>query len=48
MNVVIMMAGIEKRAYVDEFVRNVDGELSDLRCEIVSELQARPLQVLHV
>ena len=42
------MAGIKKRADVDEFVRNVDGELSDLQCEIVSELQARPRQVLHV
>ena len=48
MNVVMLMAGIKKRAYVGEFVRSVDGELSDLRRETVSELQARPRQVLHV
>ena len=48
MNVVMLMAGTKKRAYVDEFVRNVDGELSDLRGEIVSLVQARPSQVLHV
>ena len=47
-NVLMMMVGIKKRADVDEFVRNVDGELSDLQCEIVSKLQARPRQVLHV
>ena len=29
-------------------VRNVDGELSGLRREKVSEVQARPRQVLHV
>ena len=40
MNVVMLMAGIKKRAYVDEFVRNVDDELSDLRHEIVSEATA--------
>ena len=31
MNVVMLMTGIKKRADVDEFVRNVDGELSDVR-----------------
>ena len=35
LNIAMMTAGIEKRA--DEFTRNVDDELSDLRCEIVSE-----------
>ena len=37
MKLVMLTAGVEKRAYVDEFVRNVDGELSDLRSEIVSD-----------
>ena len=48
MSVVMLMAGIKKRACVDEFVRNIDGEMSDLRREILSEVQARPRQVLHV
>ena len=36
-NIAMPMAGIEKRADVDEFTQNVGGELSDLRREIVSE-----------
>ena len=37
MNVAMLTAGIDKRADGDESVRNVDGKLGDLQCEIVSD-----------
>ena len=37
MNVAMLTAGVEKRADGDGFMWNVDGKLSDLRCEIVSD-----------
>ena len=37
MDIAMLTAGIEKRAEFDGFMRKVDDELSDLRCEIVSE-----------
>ena len=35
-NITMLIAGVEKRADVDGFMRKGDGKLSDLRCEILS------------
>ena len=48
MNVAMLTAVIEKRAAdVDVFERNVDDELSDLRCETVSESRDSSCQDGH-